>query len=283
VDAYTGLHSGLFGNQALLSSVLEALQSSSAAIKDVVNPLLNQSHMRAFFLSEQGILIREVKFAKEQLAKILDDKKKVQPIIGSASEALAQVNLDQGPTHMDLLLELLCSLVVGDPNGAAAQLALGVLKRFLLPLQSHGAPLCLADTMNGASSFTDRHLDRYMGMVEQLFVHGSSATRETAADCLLSIATARGGLRHLARAATFLQNAGCFISDAATASVDRMLLGVESTLDSDAAWVCTDKGLGEMLAGVWSNCAPEGQSMAQGAVCGLKVLVFGLFRVLANR
>jgi hypothetical protein len=287
VDAYSGLHSGLLGNQALISSVIRALHASSAAICDVVHPLLNRSHRHAFFLSEQGILNREVKYAKEQFAKMLSDIKKVQfppSIIGSTSEALANINLDQTPTHMDLLLELLCSLVVGDPNGSAAQLALAVLQRFLLPLQSLGAPLSLADTVNSAASFTDRQLDRYMGMVEQLFVHGSPATREMAADCLLGIATARGGLRHLSRAATFLQKAGCFISQAATASVDRVLQGVDCTLDSDAAWACANNGLGGMLEGAWSKCAPEGQrAVGEGTVCGLKVLVLGLVRLLANR
>jgi hypothetical protein len=243
--------------------------------------------MHAFFLSEQGILNREVKSAKEKLAKILSDSKMIQfPLsnIGSASEALAKINLDQTPTHMDLLLELLCSLVVSDPDGAAAQLALGVLQRFLLPLQSLGASLCLADTVNGVASLTDRHLDRYMGMVEQLFVRGSPATREMAADCLLGIATARGGLRHLSRAATFLQTAGCQISQAATASVDRVLGGVDCALDSDAAWACADNGLGAMLAGAWSKCVPQGQKVAgKGTVCGLKVLVLSLVRLLASR
>jgi hypothetical protein len=287
VDAYTGLHSGLMGNQALISGVIGALHSSSAAIHDVVYPFLNQSHMHAFFLSEQGVLNREVKSAKDQLAKMLSKSKKVQfplSIIGAASETLAKINLDQTPTHMDLLLELLCSLVVCDPNGAAAQMALGRLQRFLLPLQSLGAHLCLADTVNGAASFTDRHLDRYMGMVEQLFVRGSPATREMAADCLLGIATARGGLRHLSRVATFLQNSGCHISLAATASVDRLLQGVDCILDSDVAWACADNGLNGMLAGAWFKCVPQGQkAAAQGTVCGLKVLVLSLVRLLANR
>jgi hypothetical protein len=291
VEAYTGLHPGLLQNESKISNLVCTFRTVAAAIPNVVRQCLSRSQMYAFFLSMEGISNREIHFLKKKWmdsSSMTAKENVVTATIVTASDSLSQIRLDHVPTHMDLLLELLCSLLVTDPNGVAAQTTLGVLHRFLSPLQ-HGefstTPTNTRDTAGSNSPFTDRQLDRYTEMLEELLVRGSATTRLTATECLLRIAAVRGGLRHVSRAAIFLEKLGLSLPLTAVSNINRLVDSVESTLETDLKRAVLKDGLFTSLAAAWSKYAPHGQmsTLPRTSIRALKILVYGLIRLLVHR
>ena len=288
VNAYTSVHSGI----ADFSLIKNAFRTSTVEIPDVVRPSLSRSHLQSFFLSLEGISNREARILQEQIRKKSSARQRNECMekaaIASASDTLSQLSLEQVPNHMDLLLEMLCSLVVTDPDGAAAQMTLGVLHRFLLPYQPGSAetvPAIRTEALFFTDSFTERQLDCYTGMVEELILRGSPTTRLTAMDCLLRIATARGGLRHVSRAVTFLQNSGFSLPLSAIESFQGLLGAVESTLDTDVRCSQKQDRLDSLLTAACSKFATSGHGAPVPKVTmrAMKMLVIGLIRLLACR
>ena len=291
VEAYTGHHSGLLQNAAQTSKLMKGFYTSTAAVPEVIHRCLNRSHMYAFFLSQEGIANRETKSLKEKIMDLFSkpaQENQLNAVIASASDALSQICLDQTPSHMDLLLELLCSLLVSDPNGAAAQTTLNVLHRFLMPLQPGklaSLPLNSKEKAECAIPFSERQLDRYTEMLEDLLSRGSATTQQTATDCLLRIATARGGLRHVSRAATFLEKTGLSMPLVAVTSVKKLVDGVECILESDVKRATLKDSLHSLLAAAWAKYAPHIRmsTLPHRSMKALKMLVFGVFRLIAER
>ena len=283
VDAYIGIHSGLLGHNVPLADVqrLEKSGGLASSLRGVVGAYISHSYLHTIFRSQEGIWrkemnaileIRTKSTAKvESSEKISTEKKKAAGVKAAVAEPMSQ---------MDLMLELLCVLVVNTADEAQANSALMILQRFLSRFTPGmlSSPVALKE-----SGFTEAHLNQYTTMVEQLFNSGSARTRDIAAQCLMGISSARGGLRHLARAITFLQNAGGTVAESAMTSIEKMLKDVSSSLQDDIIKAGLESPLDAMLTALWEKSGPRNGSLPKSSLKALKVLIFGLLRLLSRR
>ena len=285
VDAYIGLHSGLLGNTEPLGDTqrLERSTSIASSIRSVVGNYISHSYLHTIFRSQEGIWKKEMMTILEFLSKSkasIDSSEKNSGDIKNISGSVAKGTSMEPMSQMDLMLELLCVLVVNTADEAQANSALMILQKFL----SRFTPGMLSSQAAlKESGFTEAHLNQYTTMVEQLFNSGSARTKDIAAQCLMGISTARGGLRHLARAITFLQNAGGTLAISAMANVEKMLQNISSSLQEDITKSSAESPLDAMLVLLWEKFGSRNGSLPRTSLLALKVLISGLFRLLSRR
>ncbi len=114
-----------------------------------------------------------------------------------------------------------------------------------------------------------------------------------AGECLLGLATARGGLRHLAHAARVLEHLDSAQAFQPAASrVESMLREVGCTMRADLVRASQDDGLDKLLAAALQRSAGSAPGSAPGRAppplhkpmaTALKMLVLGLIRLFVRR
>jgi hypothetical protein len=285
VDAYVGLHSGLLGHTVPLEDVQRLKRSSSIAksIRSVVGNYISHGYLHTIFRSQEGIWRKEMTTILEILSKSTATNESTDKSSGESkiiSGTGAKSTVAEPMSQMDLMLELLCVLVVNTADEAQANSALMILQRFLSRFTPGmlSSPAALKE-----SGFTEAHLNQYTTMVEQLFNTGSARTKDIAAQCLMGISTARGGLRHLARAITFLQNAGGTLALSAMANVEKMLQNISSSLYDDIVKSNAENPLDGMLAVLWEKFGSRNGALPRSSLKAFKVLINGLFRLFSCR
>jgi hypothetical protein len=283
VDAYLGMHSGHLGHTVPFGDAqrLERSSAIASSIRSVVGVYISHDYLHTIFRSQEGMW-------KKEMATVIDLLGKCTPPTSTSEKASSEVKTQANPkssaegpmSQMDLMLELLCIMVVNTADEAQANSALMTLQRFL----SRFSPGMLSSAVAlKECGFTEAHLNQYTSMVEQLFNTGSAKTKDIAAQCLMGISTARGGLRHLARAITFLQSAGGTVAKSAMTSIESMLGEVTSSLAQDIQKSTVESPLDSILVLLWDKFGARNGPLPVSSSSAMKVLLCGLFRLLSRR